>query len=93
MLCHEGEARSLSVWGDCLLIGGDAGRDALRATLGIGVAATALWKSCLVPPERAGHRGNVLMSRVYAEFERLRLRQVALTVAYTSRFSVSLSRN
>jgi DNA helicase-2/ATP-dependent DNA helicase PcrA len=38
-----------------------------------------LWKSSLIPPERAGHSVNVNIPRVYAEFERLRLAANALT--------------
>jgi len=41
--------------------------------------AIALWKGSLIPPSRAGYRGNRYLPLVYAEFERLRLRKNALT--------------
>jgi DNA helicase II / ATP-dependent DNA helicase PcrA len=43
------------------------------------VTAISLWKGSLIPPERAGYRGDMLMAQVYAEYEQLRLRQTALT--------------
>ena len=43
------------------------------------VEAIALWKGSLIPPERAGHRGNAYLPLVYAEYEQLRLRRRALT--------------
>jgi len=43
------------------------------------VTAIALWKGSLIPPERAGYRGDALMPLVYGEYEKLRLRQTALT--------------
>ena len=38
----------------------------------------ALWKNSLIPPDRAGHRTNSHMPLVYAEFEKLRIKQYAL---------------
>ncbi|MCJ7739172.1 MAG: ATP-dependent helicase, partial [Anaerolineae bacterium] len=43
------------------------------------VTAISMWKGSLIPPERAGYRGDVYIPRVYAEYEKLRLRQTALT--------------
>ena len=43
------------------------------------LTAISLWKGSLIPPERAGYRGDSLIPLVYAEFEKLRLRQTALT--------------
>lgn len=41
--------------------------------------AISSWKSALVPPARAGYRGNPDMVAVYAEFEKLRIARGALT--------------
>jgi len=41
--------------------------------------AISLWKGSLIPPDRAGYRGNPLIPLVYAEFEELRLQRSALT--------------
>lgn len=43
------------------------------------VTAISLWKGSLIPPDRAGYRGDRLMPLVYEEYEKLRLRQTALT--------------
>ena len=41
--------------------------------------AISLWKGSLIPPRRAGYRGNEYIPLVYAEYEKLRLRKNALT--------------
>lgn len=41
--------------------------------------AIGLWKGSLIPPARAGCRGNTLLPLVYAEFETLRQQRSALT--------------
>lgn len=41
--------------------------------------AISLWKGALIPPARAGHKGNTNLPLVYAEFEKLRIKKQALT--------------
>lgn len=41
--------------------------------------AVGLWKGSLIPPDRAGYRGHGDMPRIYAEFEKLRHRENAIT--------------
>jgi DNA helicase-2/ATP-dependent DNA helicase PcrA len=41
--------------------------------------AIQLWKGSLIPPPRAGYRGNPYIPLVYEEFEKLRMQQNALT--------------
>lgn len=41
--------------------------------------AISLWKGSLIPPERAGYRGNELMPEVYKRYETFRVRESALT--------------
>ncbi|HPT61248.1 MAG: UvrD-helicase domain-containing protein [Aggregatilineales bacterium] len=41
--------------------------------------AIGLWKGSLIPPHRAGYRGNDFLPLVYGEFERLRIERQALT--------------
>jgi len=43
------------------------------------LTAIGLWKGSLIPPQRAGCRGNTLLPLVYAEFETLRQQRSALT--------------
>ncbi len=46
---------------------------------GEAIEAIGLWKGSLIPPSRAGYRGDPSMPLIYAEFERLRNRANALT--------------
>lgn len=39
----------------------------------------SLWKGALIPPPRAGYAGSVPMNDIYTEFEKLRIRDNALT--------------
>ncbi len=41
--------------------------------------AIQLWKGSLIPPSRAGYRGNAHIPLVYEEFEKLRMQKNALT--------------
>lgn len=41
--------------------------------------AIGLWKGALIPPERAGYRGDPMIPRIYKEFERLRIERNGLT--------------
>ena len=41
--------------------------------------AISLWKGSLIPPSRAGYRGNPYLPLVYEEYERLRVRKNAIT--------------
>lgn len=43
------------------------------------VTAISLWKGSLIPPERAGYRGDTFIPLVYAEYEKLRVQQTALS--------------
>jgi DNA helicase-2/ATP-dependent DNA helicase PcrA len=43
------------------------------------VQAISLWKGSLIPPSRAGYRGDLYLPLVYEEYERLRIRKGAIT--------------
>jgi DNA helicase-2/ATP-dependent DNA helicase PcrA len=43
------------------------------------VQAISLWKGSLIPPSRAGYRGDPYLPLVYEEYERLRIRKGAIT--------------
>lgn len=46
---------------------------------GEAMQAISLWKGSLIPPPRAGYRGDPYVPLVYAEFEKIRMRKSALT--------------
>ena len=54
------------------------------------IQAICLWKNSLIPPSRAGYRGNIYIPLVYDEYEQLRLRQNALTFDDFVRMAVTI---